>query len=126
MDLKKLDTSKIEKVLYDTVVLTGACPNVYGGPRNPLTSEDEMVFCVAPNDVRDEVAIGRTIARIEIYAKNISGLKNAEAITRMHDLIVDEIPIKEGNYFFDFLTEYNVQTKDGYSSCLISLIVIID
>jgi hypothetical protein len=126
MDLKKLDTSKIEKVLYDKVVSTGACPNVYGGPRNSLTSEDEMIFCVAPNDVRDESAIGRTIARIEIYAKNISGLKNAEAITRMRDVIVELIPIKSGNYFFDFLSEISPQTRDGYSSCLISLIVIID
>lgn len=126
MDLKKLDTSKVEKILYDRVVSTGVCPNVYGGPRNPLTSEDEMIFCVAPNEVRDESAIGRTIARIEIYAKNISGLKNAEAITIMHDAIVEEIPIKDGNYFFDFLSEINMQTKDGYSSCLISLIMIVD
>lgn len=117
MDLKQLDTSKIEKAMYDYLKANNVCSFIMGGRRNASKSEDKMVYCNAPLDVYDDVAIGKTMMRIEIYVKQRSGFKNASVLTDIHDKIVDLLPVTLGNYSFEYNSElsgYDGETGFDY------------
>ena len=126
MDLIKLDSSKIEKAMYDYLVLNNVAPNIYGGSRNVDINKDVMVYCNAPLPIYDKEAIGDSMVRIEIYVKKIGGWKNAARLSEIRDAIVPLFPKKLGeDYFFDYLEETTGSDKAGYDFIFITLNVVV-
>lgn len=120
MEIKKLDASRIEKALYDFFAGKNIASFVYGGHRNPLEKSSDVVYFVAPNPVNDLNAYGETIVRIEIYVKSINGYKNASKLTEISDNIIDLMPSRLGDYYFEFMDEVTGRDKADYDFKIMS------
>ena len=125
MDLKRLDASKIEKVVYDYLIANSVADFIIPGHRNMSVNRPEMVCCNVPSQITDSNAIGDTMMRIEIFVKQIRGYKNTTALTTIHDKIVDLLPVTIGNYSFEYMDELPGIDGAGYDFIFINTNVMI-
>ena len=125
MQLKKLDSSKIEKIIYDYLKSYNVANFIMGGHRNESINFGEMVYCNAPLPIFDKNAIGSTMMRIEIYVKQSDGYKNATKLTAIHDKIVALFPITLGDYNFEYISEISGTDNSGYDYIFINTNVMI-
>jgi len=127
MDLLKLDASKMEKAMVDHIVANSAYTSVYAGHRNMANNPvgGNMIYCNAPVDVLDKVAMAKTTMRIELYVKKSSGFKNILGLTAIRDVVVALLPVKLGDYYYDYISEISGQDDANYDFIFINLHVII-
>lgn len=126
MSKKNYNIAKIEKALYDALRLGGVLPNdqIFIGTRPKVdipTDKDAFIVVSVPSDVVDMNAFGIFIARIDIYVRELNGLKNINRLTELHDKIFDLLPIITPQYGFDFMSELGDSDAHGYHVTLINL-----
>jgi hypothetical protein len=125
MDLLRLDASKIEKAMVGHIKDNSSYTAVHAGHRNMGNNATDMVYCNAPVDILDKVAMGKTTMRVELYVKKSGGFKNIIRLTSIRDAIVPLFPVKLGNYYFEYISEISGQDDAGYDFIFINLHVII-
>lgn len=98
------DIEKIEAELKKAVVASGASKNVFTGNR-PKVSDDKMkdfIVVMVVTDLKDLYAYGRTVCRIEVYAKNLDNdIKNSTKISFLMGKIRAMFPIESSFCIFD-------------------------
>ena len=129
MNNKNYDIAKIEKELYDALRLSGVLHNsqIFMGTRPKVdipSDKDAFIVVSVPSDVIDMNAFGRFIARIDIYARDKNGLKNATRLSELHDKVFDLLPIITNKYSFDLMGELGDSDSLGYHVTLINLYAI--
>lgn len=126
MSKKNYNIAKIEKALYDVLRLNNVIHNsqIFLGTRPKVdipTDKDAFIVVSIPSDVRDRNAFGKFIARIDIYARDLNGLKNINRLTELHDKVFDLLPITTTDYSFDLMSELGDSDSLGYHVTLINL-----
>lgn len=126
MNNKNYNIAKIEKALYDALRLAGVLPNnqIFIGDRPKVdipTDKDAFIVVSVPSDVIDMNAFGRFIARIDIYARDLNGLKNINRLTELHDKVFDLLPLITNEYGFTLMSELGDSDSHGYHVTLINL-----
>jgi hypothetical protein len=129
VDLKKLDASRIETALYGLVRPLFAEPDVYvmSGTRDMTVNLPRQIYCNAPIDVKNLSAYGRTITRLEIYVEKLGGLKDAATLTRIRDVMTDELAtgFTLDGYRFEHIEEITGDDRAGYNYIFINLATVI-
>lgn len=124
----KLDSGKLEIALYNFVspLLSGICDFVKPGGRNASKNPDQSVYCNSPVQINDLDAIGKTIARIEIYVAENGGFKDVTKLSAIRTPIVDAIGkgvLLENSYYITSIGELSRSDGNGFYFIFLNLAV---
>lgn len=143
IDLKDINNSAIEQVMYDLVystmpleevAITGfSTKPIFIGTRNKVINLDTEIYCNAPIEIKDQSAMAYTIVRFEIWNKLYNGFEQQTTTTNsdgsvlrygdveLYNMIVEIFgeSISSGRYHFDYKGNAKVK-DDDYSVQLIN------
>lgn len=125
--INDFDISAIENNVIDIVRDLGVSSKVY--PNRPKAAESASDFVVinVASGINDLAAYGECTVRIDLFAKDINGIKNRNKLSSMYQKLIKGFPASSGRLLFE--TEFNTlgDTPDdfGYHARLIRIKTII-
>ena len=120
MEITYYSAEMIEDALYKA--LAGVDSPVYTNERPEMLDKSVNSFYVVSceNDIIDRGAIGKTVASIYIYSKELGrGIKDSTKLRAMEAAIVGLFPVTTEYYFFAVTGSVSMSDNSGYSiQCL--------
>lgn len=92
------DQTEIEETLFQMVKRAGVSQNIFKGMRPDTTNNKMLDFVVVKitGRIYDRAAYGETVCSIDLYARNISGMKNGKKLSEMFRKVDSLLPRAEG------------------------------
>lgn len=94
---ENLDQSMIEAKLVEIIKGAGISENIFSGQRPETVDEKMNDFVVAKvtGRIYDMQAYGDTVCSIDLYARNIRGLKNGKRLSAMYKKLNNILPLTD-------------------------------
>ena len=122
------DTNMIENELWQAMRAASACPMVYANRRPSSVTKNADTFIVVRSvtEISDKTAFGNTICRIEIYVKEVGGVKNSTKASAITQLVMDALPVETSKYLFTYLSGMSLGLDNtGYDVEAVNINVLI-
>lgn len=94
---ENFDQSMIEAKLVEIIKGAGISENIFSGQRPETVDEKMNDFVVAKvtGRIYDMQAYGDTVCSIDLYARNIRGLKNGKRLSAMYKKLNNILPLTD-------------------------------
>lgn len=104
------DISTIEDALWKATTDAKVCSVVYPNrrPSTTTTTANSFIVVKSVTEIVDKTAFGKNICRIEIYAKQISGVKDSATISAIAKKVAALLPIITSKYEFVYLSNMSL------------------
>ena len=124
------DIGSIENALWQGMKAADVCPVVYANrrPSTITSSSTTKAFIVtkAVTEIVDKTGYGKNICRVEIYTKELGGVKDSANMTLYSKKVMAALPIVTDKYQFDYLSNIPLGLDNtGYDVEAVNINVII-
>lgn len=123
------DIGEIENGLWQALKAAKICPVIYSNRRPSTVKKPADLFLVVSSmtEVSDRNAFGKNICRIEVYIKEVGGVKDSKQASIMSKKIMALLPIHTANYVFTYLSNISLGLDNtGYDVESINVNVLIN
>ena len=110
MTNENYDTNKLENDLWQAMKASKACPVLYANrrPASVDKNADSFIVVRSVTEISDKTAFGNTICRIEIYVKEVGGVKNSTQASEIFKKVVAALPVETTSYLFTYLSNISL------------------
>lgn len=102
------DISTIENDLWQAMKTANVCPVVYANRRpssiTSATTTKSFIVVKSVTEIVDKTAFGKTICRIELYVKEMGGVKDSATSSTIAKKIMLALPVITDKYEFTYLS----------------------
>ena len=100
------DIGSIENDLWQALKSAKVCPVIYPNRRPTAITTTASAFVVAKvvTEIMDKTAFGRNICRVEVYTKELSGVKDSAKMSLYSKNVMKALPIVTDKYEFTYLS----------------------
>ena len=109
------DQSEIEKTLRDMVKQAAVSENIFCGvrPKNTDKKMEDFVVVKVTGGITDMAAYGNTTCSIDLYVRDVGGIKNGAKLSAMFRKIDELIPRQQGKLLLNNMRVI-ADVPDGY------------
>lgn len=122
------DIGEIENALWQGLKSANVCPVIYPNRRPTSTATVTPVFMVAKvvTEIVDKTGYGRNMCRVEVYTKDLSGVKDSAKMSLYSKKVMSALPIVTDKYVFSYLSNIPLGLDStGYDVDAININVLI-
>lgn len=106
------DIGAIENELWQAMKTAAVCPVIYANRRpssiTSATTTKAFIVVKAVTEVVDKTVFGRNICRVELYTKEMGGVKDSASASVIAKKIMAALPINTSKYTFTYLSNISL------------------
>lgn len=122
------DIGEIENGLWQSLKTAKVCPVIYSNRRPSTVKKPADMFLVVTSvtEVSDRNAFGKNICRIEIFTKEVGGVKDSKQASIMSKKVMGLLPIYTDKYIFTYMSNISLGLDNtGYDVEAVNINVLI-
>lgn len=124
------DIGSIEDALWQGMKTAAVCPVVYANRRpstiTSTTTTKAFIVAKAVTEIVDKTGYGKNICRVEIYTKELGGVKDSANMSLYSKAVIAALPIATSKYEFTYLSNIPLGLDNtGYDVEAVNINVII-